>query len=35
MFSNRAMAAGADSSTRVVPGETEVTVSVNVRFLLK
>lgn len=35
MFSNRAMAAGADSSTRVVPGETDVTVSVNVRFLLK
>jgi len=34
MFSNRAMA-GADASTRVVPGETEVTASVNVRFLLK
>jgi len=35
MFNNRAMAAGMDASTRVVPGETEVTVSVNVRFLLK
>ena len=35
MFSNRAMAASADSATRVVPGETQVTVSVNVRFLLK
>lgn len=34
MFSNRAMAS-ADAATRVVPGETEVTVSVNVRFLLK
>ncbi|WEJ98702.1 MAG: SIMPL domain-containing protein [Candidatus Sphingomonas phytovorans] len=30
-----ARAAGMDASTRVVPGETDVTVSVTVRFLLK
>jgi len=35
MFRVRAVAAQADAATQVLPGETEVTATVNVRFVLK
>ncbi|WP_375271252.1 SIMPL domain-containing protein [Sphingomonas sp.] len=35
MFRARAMAAQADAPTQVLPGETDVTATVNVRFVLK